>query len=170
MDVAGLLRVTHEASFDQDRGVLHSSENIEASPADASVGDNNARAFLSIGKTIFDVPMNRCCQGNIGRVLLVAGFFSEIRCFDRASIMGNSFRRQGEGFDSPGLGSGRPSDGVEMDADKNGIAIFVGNGDPLAERDEAIRVAGHHYFESQFAKLRFQKLGDLEIVTRLCSQ
>ena len=84
--------------------------------------------------------------------------------------MGNSFRRQGEGFDSPGLGSGRPSDGVEMDADKNGIAIFVGNGDALAERDEAIRVAGHYYFESVFEKLRLQKLSNLEIVTRLCSQ
>ena len=60
MDVAGLLRVTHEASFDQDRGVLHSSENIEASPADASVWDNNTRAFLFIGKTTNDVPMNRC--------------------------------------------------------------------------------------------------------------
>ena len=78
MDVAGLFRVAHESSFDQDCGVLHSSENIEASTADASVGDNNARAFLFIGKTANDLPMDRCPQGNIGRVLLVAGFFSKI--------------------------------------------------------------------------------------------
>ena len=70
MDEATFGRVAEEASFEKNRGVLHSGEDAEAGAADATVRHVHACFFeLHAG-----APVDSGGEGNVGRVLPVTGF------------------------------------------------------------------------------------------------
>ncbi len=152
--------MAEEASLEEDGGVLDAGEDTEAGAPDAAIFDVHA-IFLKVHA---GAPVDGGGEGNVGRVLQVAGFFLEVGGFERAAIVGDAHRREGECFDAPGTGSSTAADGIEVDADEDGVLVFVGDVDPLLEGEEGVAITGHDDLELQFGEVVFKQACDLEIV------
>mgnify|MGYP000028511898 CR=1 FL=1 len=139
VDESGFGRMAHEAAFEEDGGMLDSSEDTEAGAADSAIGHFHAGFF----EMHASAPMNGGGQGNVGRVLAVSCFEDEVRCFEGTAIVGHSDRGEGECFNAPGAVASPLADGIEVDADEDRVGIFIRDIDTLLEGEEFIGVSGH---------------------------
>src|SRR5688572_7012423 len=51
---------------------------------------------------------------------------------------------------------------VEVDADKNGVLLAIGDGGALVERNKSVAGPGHDCFEFRFAQLLLEPSGNVE--------
>ena len=91
MDLACFFRVAHKPSFDENGGVFHSGEDIKTGSTNASIWNGDAWAVFAVGKTTNDAPVHSRSESDIGGVLVVSSFLSKVRCFECASVVGDTF-------------------------------------------------------------------------------
>ncbi len=139
-----------------------SGEDAEASSADASVLD--AHFQLWIIEAFEAGPVNGGGESDVGGILSVAGLFDEVRFFEGTAVVGDALGREGEGFDSP---CSARSCGIEVNTDKDGVLIFVGEFDSFLQGQENIGAASHDDFKATFDKALFEEESNLEVVAFL---
>ena len=105
-------------------------------------------------------------EGDVGGVVVVAGLFAEVGCFEAASVVGDAFGREGEGLDAVGATT---SAGVEVEGDEDGVRILVGEVDALLEGEVFVGAAGEADLEAALAELGGELFGKAESVVFFAS-
>lgn len=147
--------VAHEASFDENGGMLDGGQDGEARAFDATIGDACRAGALE------GAPVDGSGERDVGRVLVVALAYGAVGASDATSVVSDSDRREGESLEPACAAS--PAR-IEVDGNKDCIRVAVCECHPLREGEVAIRLAGHDDIVALFLKMLADFFGDDEVI------